>query len=150
MNDAPRTASGIQDVHEFAGGVFSGELEKNILEPFCSSCRLRAQLFHRSERANFSGLNDSNSVAHRLGNFERVRRHHDSMSAACVLAEKVLQNARCFWIESNHWLVDDDDIGLVNERARDDELLPHSVAVALDQLVAPFIEIEECQQFTTA
>ena len=53
-------------------------------------------------------------------------------------------------IEPDHRLVDDDDVRTVHERARDDELLPHAVAVALDQLVAPFLEIEQRQQLARA
>src|ERR1043165_3580123 len=91
------SASRIEHVHEFAGGVFSGELEENILEALRSCCRVCAQLIHRSERADFSTLNDSDSVAHCFSNFECVRRHHDRVSAMGVFAEQILENARCFW-----------------------------------------------------
>ena len=38
----------------------------------------------------------------------------------------------------------------MHERARDDELLAHAMAVALDQLVAPFLEIEQREQLACA
>src|SRR4029079_13499389 len=38
----------------------------------------------------------------------------------------------------------------MNERARDDQLLPHSVAVALDELVGPILEIEQRHQLASA
>src|SRR5689334_166904 len=77
-------------------------------------------------------------------------RHHDRMPAACVLAEEILEDLRGFGVETDHRLIDDDDFGAVYERARDDQLLTHSVAVALDQLVAPLLEIEQCQQLPRA
>ena len=63
-----------------------------------------------------------------------------------VFAEQILENARRLRVEADHRLVDDDHLGPVHERARDDELLPHAVAVALDQLVAPLLEIEQREQ----
>ena len=60
------------------------------------------------------------------------------------------ERARCLRIEAHHRIIDDDHLGLVDERARDDELLPHAVAVALHQLVTPFLEVEECEQLSPA
>ena len=37
----------------------------------------------------------------------------------------------------------------MDERARDYELLPHPVAVALDQLVSPLLEIEQRHQLSS-
>src|SRR4051812_26462008 len=38
----------------------------------------------------------------------------------------------------------------MDERARDDQLLAHTVAVALDELVGPILEIEEGHELATA
>ena len=72
------------------------------------------------------------------------------MSATRVLAKQILENARRLRVETDHRLVDDDHLGAMHERARDDELLPHAVAVALDELVAPLLEIEQRQQLARA
>src|SRR6266542_659278 len=145
-NPAVGSWSGIEHVHEFAGGVLSGELEENLFQSGRSARRFGAQLGHRAQRANLPALDDSDPVAHCLRDLERVRRHHDRVTAARVLAEQILEDACRFRIQSDHWLVNNDHVRLVNERAGDDQLLPHSVAVALDQLVAPFVEIEQRQQ----
>src|SRR5688500_50726 len=79
-----------------------------------------------------------------------MRGHHDRVAAPRVLAEQVLQDSRGLRIETDHRLIDDDHVGFVNERAGDDELLAHAVTVALDELVPPFVEIEERQQLATA
>ena len=109
-----------------------------------------AQLVHRSAGANHAALNDPDAIAHRLRDFERVRRHHDRVAAMRVFAKEILENARRLRIETDHRLVDDDDLGAMHERARDDQLLPHAVAVALDQLVAPLLEIEQREQLARA
>ena len=92
----------------------------------------------------------ADAIAHRLGDLERVRRHHDRVAATRVLAKEILENARRFRIEADHRLVDDDHLGAMHERARDDQLLAHAVAVALDQLVAPLLEIEQREQLARA
>src|ERR1700682_4042764 len=114
----------IKHFHRVAGCALSGELEEDFLEP-APTRRLVAEILDRPHCANFSLLNDRDPVAQRLRDFEGVRRHHDGVPATDVLAEQVLQDARGLWIESDHWLVDDDHFRSMDERARDDELLPH-------------------------
>src|SRR5204863_9323316 len=77
---------------------------------------------------------------------ECVRRHHDRVPAPRVLAEELLQNLRGLWIEADHGLIYDDDFRPMHERAGDDQLLPHAMAVALDELVPPLLEIEQREQ----
>src|ERR1051326_40933 len=79
-----------------------------------------------------------------------MSRHHDRMTAARVFAEEIFEDLRGFGVEADHRLIDDDDLGAVHERARDDQVLTYPVAVALDQLVAPLLEIKECQQLPRA
>jgi hypothetical protein len=93
-------------------------------------------------------LDDADAIAQCLGDLEGVRRHHDGVPAARVLAKQILERARRFRVQADHRLVDDDDLRLVHERARDDELLPHAMAVTLDELIAPLLEIEQRQQLS--
>src|SRR5688572_9080869 len=67
-----------------------------------------------------------------------------------VLAEEVLEDSRRLRIQTHHGLVHDDHFGSMHERAGDDQLLPHAVAVALDELIPPLVEIEERQQLARA
>src|SRR5688500_10859358 len=148
--EACACASGIQHVHQLASGVVARELEEDVLQPGPAARGVLLQVRHRAVCANASALDDGDAIAHRLRHLERVGRHHDRVAAVAVLAEEILEDARGLGIEPDHRLVDDDDFGAVHERARDDELLPHPVAVALDQLVAPLLEIEQRQQLTRA
>src|SRR6266542_814022 len=141
-----RISSGIEDVHEFAGGVLSCQAQKDLLEPGTTFSRSGAKVVHRSDRANLSVLDDADSVAHRLRDLERVCRHHYRVTAPDVFAEQIFQNPRRLWVEPNHRLVHDDDIGLVPQGAGDDQLLAHPVAVALHELITPPLEIEQRQQ----
>src|SRR5258706_13509292 len=75
--------------------------------------------------------------------------HHDCVTALQVLTEQILEDSSRLRIEPDHRLVDDDHFGPMNERARDYQLLPHAVTVALDQLVGPFLEIEQRHQLAT-
>ena len=93
---------------------------------------------------------DRHAIAHRLGHFERVCAHHDRVAAPRVLAEQILEDPRRLRVESDHRLVDDDHLRPMHERTRDDQLLAHAVAVALHQLVAPILEIEQRQQLPRA
>src|SRR6266550_3767943 len=139
---------GIQDLHCFARRPLTRELEEDVLQSPAAR-RQGAQVVDRSHRADLALLDDRDPVAQRLRDFECVRRHHDRMSTTYVLAEKILEDSRCLGIESDHWLIDDDHLGSVNEGAGDDQLLSHTVAVALDKLVGPFLEVEQRHQLAS-
>ncbi len=148
--DGSGSFSSIEDVDQRARRVLSRETEEDLFEPGRARDRGRPQLVHGATRADHAVLNDSDPVAQRLGDFERVRRHHDRVAAVCVFFKEIFENTRRFGVESHHGLVDDDHVRPVHEGARDDELLPHAVAVALDQLVAPFVEIEQREELARA
>src|SRR5450759_2425590 len=139
----------IENFHRIPRRALTRELEENLLEP--SSPRgLVAQILNRSDTPDLPLLDDRDAVAQRLRDFERVRGHHDGVAALHVFAEQILENARRLRIEADHWLVDHHHFRSMNERARDDQLLPHPVTVALDQLVGPFLQIEQRHQLATA
>ena len=139
----------IENFHRIARRALASELEENLLEP-AAARGLVAQILNRPDSADLSLLDDRDAVAQSLRDFERVRGHHDGVAAPHVLAEQILENSRRLRIESNHRLVDHDHFRPVDERAGDDELLPHAVAVALDQLVGPLLEIEQRHQLAPA
>src|SRR5215216_2472704 len=104
------------------------------------------QLVHGAAGANDAALNDADPVTEGLRDLERVRRHHDRISAPDVLAKQIFERARGFRIETDHRLVHDDHVRTMYERTRDDQLLAHAVAVALHELVPPVFEIEEGEE----
>src|SRR6266550_2200739 len=135
----------IKYFHRFAGRTLARELEEDLLQPTSARC-LGAKVVNRSHRADLAVLDDRDAVAERLSHFEGVCGHHDRVTAFYVLTEQVLENACRLRIEPDHRLVDDDHFRPVDECTRDDQLLPHPVAVALDELVTPLLEIEQRHQ----
>src|SRR5207248_4216042 len=148
---APRSTPNalcVEDIDQLARRILARQLEEDVLEASRAAFRVTTQLVHRPASANLSTLNNGDALAQRLCDFQRVRRHHDRVAAACILSKQILEDLCRLWIQSHHRLVDDDDVGAMHERARDDELLPHAMAVALDQLVAPFLEVEQRKELS--
>jgi len=69
----PLIASSIQDVDELACRVLAGQPQEDILETHGPSFGARSEFLHRAARPDHAALDDSNPVAHRFGNFERMR-----------------------------------------------------------------------------
>src|SRR5450432_359555 len=146
----PVVPSGIQHLDQLARRVLTREPQEELLEPLRTRANALVQLLHRSRSPNAPALNDRHAIADAFRHLERVRRHHDRVPALRVLAKEILQDARRLRIEPDHRLIHDYHLRLVQKRARDDQLLPHPVAVALHELVAPFEQIEQRQQLRHA
>src|SRR5438477_11474039 len=131
---------GIEHIHRFASRSFAGELQENLLETTAAR-RLLAQVLNRSHRADFSLLDDCDPVAQSLRDLQCVRRHHDGVAAPHIFAKQILEDSRRLWIQSYHRFVDDNYLGPMNEGARYNQLLPHAVAVAFDELIGPLLQI---------
>jgi hypothetical protein len=91
-------------------------------------------------------MDDGKAVAHALGDLQRVGAHQDGAAPLDELAEELLEQPGTLRVEPYHGLVHDDHLGPVHQRAGDDELLPHAVAVGLGQLILPAGELEQLQQ----
>jgi hypothetical protein len=109
--------------------------------------KLVPELRHGAARDDIAGLDDPDAVAHVLSHLERVRAHEDGAATLGELLEEILQQSRALRVEADHRLVHHDHLGLMNQCARDDELLPHAMAVRLGELVLPGREVEEPEQF---
>src|SRR4029079_5861037 len=143
----PRAVSalGVEDIDQLARPVLAGEPQEDPLEAHRAGVPGCAEVGHRARGANHAALDNGDAITHSLGDLQRVRGHHHRVSASRVLAEEIFEDARRLGVEPDHRLVDDDDFRTVYERAGDDQLLAHTVAVALDELVAPFLEVEQRQ-----
>src|SRR4051794_23539604 len=142
------SALGVEDIDQLARCVLSSESEEDLLQAHRARVRGRAEVGHRTGGANDAALHDRDSVAHRLGDFQCVGGHHDRVSTPRVLAKEVLEDARRLGVETDHRLVDDDYFRAMHKGARDDELLAHAMAVALDELVTPFLEVKQREQLS--
>src|SRR3569832_1414939 len=88
-----RSSSSIQDLDELSGEPFACQAQEDVLEARDSGLGRRAEVVHGAAGADDASLNDRAPVAARLRHLERVRGHHERMSAARVLAEQVLVRA---------------------------------------------------------
>jgi hypothetical protein len=145
---APKSST--PDIDELPRRILASEPQEDLLQPLGVRIGVLAQLVHRTARADGPLRDDRHPVAQRLRDLEGVGAHHDRVTAMGVLAEQVLENSRRLGIEPHHRLVHHDHLRPVHEGAGDDQLLAHAMAVALHELVAPGLEIEQRQQLTGA
>ncbi len=124
----------------------SGELEEQLLEACVAGAVLLPQVVHGPFGDDPAVLEDRDAVAHRLRHLQRVRAHQHGAAARHELAEDVLEEPRRLWIEPHHRLVHHDALRAMDQRARDDQLLAHPVAVGFHQLVLPVRQLEHVQQ----
>jgi hypothetical protein len=90
-----------------------------------------AQLRKRSF-ADEAALGDyADTIGHAFGNVENVGGHDDRHAARDVLAQHRLDLARGARIEAGQRLVEDDEVGLVDEGAGERHLLAHPLGEAL-------------------
>ena len=68
-------------------------------------------------------VHDRDPITEGVGLVHVVRRDDDRRPARANLTDQVPEVAPCLWVERRGWLVKDDDLRLVDERARDREAL---------------------------
>src|SRR5256714_989984 len=107
----------IEDFHRVARGSLTCKSEEDLFEPAPARC-FCPQILDRPDSANLSMLNDRDPVAESFRDLERVRGHHDGVSATDVLAKQILQNARRLWIEPDHRLVPPEQLPVGNTKIR--------------------------------
>src|SRR4051812_24636666 len=78
--------SGIQHLDELAGCVLASEAQEDLLETLRPGVRAAPEVVHRAARANRPLRDDRHPIAQRLGDLQRVRAHHDRVTATSVLA----------------------------------------------------------------
>src|SRR5437762_39800 len=145
-----KAASSAQDLGEFTDLRAARQLQEQLFEAGIAGFVLAAHVADGSRGDDLAVLDDRDLVAHRFGDFEGVRAHQYGAAATNELPENVLEQSRRFGVQPNHRLVDDDAFGAVNEGARDDQLLPHAMAVSLDQLVLPARQLEHLEELGDA
>src|SRR5438105_5770190 len=135
-----------QPLRQLAHLGAAGELQEQLLQARVARAMLPPQVVHRALGHDLAVLDDGDAVAHRLGHLERVGAHEHGAAPARELPENVLQQSRRLRVEPDHRLVHHDVLGPMDQRARDDQLLAHPVAVRLDQLVLPARQLEHLEQ----
>ena len=91
-------------------------------------------------------MDDADAVAQLLGYLQAMGGHEDSLALQRQRAQQRLEQARADRIHADHWLIDDQDLGIVQQRSGHDQALFHTVGVGLDQFVTPVGQAEEVER----
>src|SRR5258706_1061280 len=121
------------------------DLEEDVLERGAGA-RGRPQLGHRSLRHNAPAPDDADALGNAFRDLEDVRRQDHAHARLRALDQQVLHLPRGGRIQSGERLVEDHHARLLDERARQRQLLAHAARETLDQLRAigqaqPFEEL---------
>jgi hypothetical protein len=98
---------------------------------------LLAQLGERALGDQPAGGDDADPVGHPLGDLQNMRRHDHRAAGANAIAEQSLDVTRRQRIEAGQRLVEDNEPGIVHQRARQRHLLAH----ALGKSFAAFVQM---------
>ena len=119
--------------------------------------RAPAALLHAGDGAVehlLAARDDAHRVAHLLGVVHDVRAEDHRLAAALELEHRVLERLRVDRIEAAERLVEDDEIGIVQQRGDELHLLLHAARQLVDLGVAPVLvaagETEPLEPFVDA
>ena len=93
---------------------------------------------------------DADAVGHAFGDFENMRGHDHGAAGAHALAEQSLDVARRHGVEAGERLVEDDQPGIVHQRAGERDLLAHALGKSLAALVQMRLEAQRNQKLARA
>src|SRR5690606_29126938 len=80
---------------------------------------------------------------------EDVRRQNHGPARAHTVDEDVLDLARRSRVEPRQRLVENHDVGVVNQRARERDLLAHAARERLDAVAALLVKLEPAQKIVS-
>ena len=78
-----------------------------------------------------------------------MRRKNDELSGA-EIRKDIAESHALFGIESGGWLVDDDELGIVDERLCDAEALLHAAGESADGAIGDAVQIHHLEHFLHA
>src|SRR4051812_45186461 len=106
----------------------------------------RAQGGHRVVGDDLAAAQHDDAAAHLLHGLEHVRAVDDGLAAFGEDADQVTHHQRGGDVEPRFGLVEDHDVGVVQERAGDQHLLAHPLRIAADRLLRGIAEAEQIEQ----
>src|SRR6266852_6703943 len=124
--------------------------EEGVLEAGAALAGWAAQLLERALGDETAAGDDADAVGHALGDFEDMRGHDDGAAGAHALAQHGLDLARRAGVEPGQRLVEDDQPGLVHQRAGERHLLPHALGERLTAFMAVRAEAEPVDKVARA
>lgn len=133
-----------EDIGDFGVLCPAGQRQEDIFERLV--VRLGTQLIHRAHGNNTPAANDCHAIAQPLRDFEDMCRQEYGGAARGELAQNVLDQPRTAGIEPHRRLIQEERARIMQQCACQGGLLPHSMRVAADQVVATIVEVEELEQ----
>ena len=127
------------------GAVAPGELEEEVLQRPVHLDPV-AELGQGPVGQHPAPVDDPDRVGQLLGDREQVGRHQDRHARPGLRHEQVLDDPRAPRVEADQGLVDDQDLGVVDQRGGEDHPLLHPVRVVLGQLVDVVAHLEGLDQ----
>ena len=124
--------------------------EEGVFEAGGGFAGLVAQFVERALGDQAPAGDDADAVGHALGDFENMRGHDDGAAGGDALAQHVLNQAGGAGVEAGERLVEDDQLGIVHQRAGERHLLPHAAGKSLAALMCVRLEAEPADQFARA
>jgi len=123
------------------GILLLDELGEDALE-ICE-CERGFELRGRRVCQDFAFGNDDDTVADQLDDFEDVRDVEDCLALSCELLQEVFEESGGDYVEAGERLVEDEELGIVQQSGRDENALLHALGVKGDRRITPGLEAKE-------
>src|SRR5260370_1949657 len=85
-------------------------------------------------------------MADQLGELEAMGDIEDGFAVGGELLEEIVEEAGREYVESGEWLVEDQKLGVMQERGSDEDTLLHAFGVERDRRVPPGLEAEKREE----
>src|SRR5262249_48913344 len=121
-------------------------MKEQVFERRILAAGPQAKLAERALGQQAAGLDDADAIDQPLRHIEDVRGENDGAAGPRSVVQQVLDLARDRGVEAGQRLVEDQQLGIVQERAGERRLLFHAARKALAALVAVRPQVEALEQ----
>ena len=101
-------------------------MEEHVLERGVTAARLEAELVERAFSQELAGLDDADAVDQPLGDVEHMGGEDHGAAPARVIQQNILDLARDGGVKAGQRLVENEQLRLVQQAARERRLLLHA------------------------
>ncbi len=123
------------------------QCDEEIFEAGVGMAVLLAQLGQRALGDQAARGDHADAVGHALGDLENMRGHDDGAAGLNALAQQALHMAGGDGVEARQRLVENDEAGIVHQRAGKRHLLAHALGETFAAFVPVRLEPERAQEF---
>src|SRR5713226_1615158 len=126
--------------------VAAGQFEEDLFQRLPVLPDHVAEVLQASHCHQPAMVDDGESRAHPLGDFQDVRGKEDGLSLAAEILEDVLHLTSALGVEADSRLIEEKDLRVVQQRRRERDFLSHAARVTRKEVVAAVLEIEQFEQ----